>query len=63
MLLAHRLWGEVPHGGAGTLESWEAAHEAALAGLEPEFDAHWPGLDLAEQKTRRAVVAGDGSPY
>jgi len=29
-----------------------------LAELEPEFDAHWRGLDLAEQKTLRAVVAG-----
>jgi hypothetical protein len=63
MLLAHRLWEEVPLGGAATLESWETAHEAALAELEPEFDAHWRGLDLAEQKTLRAVVAGDGSPY
>jgi len=63
MLLAHRLWEEVPQGGAATLASWEAAHEAALAELEPEFDAHWRGLDLAEQKTLRAVVAGGGSPY
>jgi hypothetical protein len=63
MLLAHRLWEEVPQGGAATLTSWEAAHETALAELEPEFDAHWRGLDLAEQKTLRAVVAGVGSPY
>jgi hypothetical protein len=63
MLLAHRLWDEVPAGETGTLGSWERAHAAALEELEPEFDAHWRGLDLAEQKTLRAIVAGDGSPY
>jgi uncharacterized protein len=63
MLLAHRLWAEVESGEAATLADWEAAHDAALAELESEFDAHWRGLDLAEQKTLRAIVAGDGSPY
>ena len=63
MLLAHRLWHEVGPEGTGTLESWEAAHAAALAELEAEFDAHWRGLDLAEQKTLRAIVAGEGSVY
>ena len=31
--------------------------------LEPEFDAQWRGLDASEQKTLRAIVLGDGSPY
>ena len=63
MLLAHRLWEEVPRGAAATLGLWEAAHEAALAELDAEFDARWRGFDLAEQKTLRALIAGDGSPY
>ena len=63
MLLAHRLWEEVPPAAAATLGHWEAAHEAALAELDAEFDARWRGFDLAEQKTLRALIAGDGSPY
>ena len=63
MLLAHRLWDVVQHGEAATLDDWQAAHEAALAELDPELDARWRGFDLAEQKTLRAVIAGDGSPY
>ena len=63
MLLAHRLWGQVPRGEAGSLERWEAAHEAALEELDAEFDARWQGFDLGEQKTLRAVIEGDGSPY
>lgn len=63
MLLAHRLWAEVPKGEAATLDHWRAAHTAALAELNPEFDAQWRGFDTSQQKTMRAVVAGDGSPY
>jgi hypothetical protein len=63
MLLAHRLWEEVRSGDAGTLERWDAAHAAALLELEPEFDAQWRGFDSSEQKTLRALVAGNGSPY
>ena len=63
MLLAYRLWEEVPQGTVATLGHWEAAHEAALAELDAEFDARWRGFDLAEQKTLRALIAGDGSPY
>jgi len=63
MLLAHRLWEQVEPGAAATLGSWQAAHEAALAELEPEFDAQWRGLSISDQKTLRAVIAGDGSPY
>ena len=63
ILLAHRLWNEVPSGETATLGSWERAHVGALEELDAEFDARWRGFDLAEQKTLRAVIAGDGSPY
>jgi hypothetical protein len=63
MLLAHRLWEEVERGVTATLEEWERAHRAALDELQPEFEAQWRGLDTSEQKTMRAVIAGDGSPY
>ena len=63
MLLAHRLWNEVPRGHEATLEEWHAAHVAAMRELDPEFDAQWRGLDPSEQKTLRAIVLGDGSPY
>ena len=63
MLLAHRLWREVERGAAATLDDWARAHAASLAELQPEFDAHWRRLSTNEQKTLRAVVAGDGSPY
>jgi hypothetical protein len=63
MLLAHRLWDEVAHGGAATLGHWEAAYRAALDELDAEFDARWRGFGVSEQKTLRAVIDGDGSPF
>jgi hypothetical protein len=63
MLLAHRLWENVAEGGTASLDDWREAHTAALAELEPEFDAQWRGFDSSEQKTLRALIAGDGSPY
>jgi hypothetical protein len=63
MLLAHRLWATVEKGATATLDDWRVAHEAALAELNPEFDAQWRGFDTSEQKTMRAVIAGFGSPY
>jgi hypothetical protein len=63
MLLAHRLWAEVSKGETATLDHWRAARAAALAELNPEFDAQWRGFDTSQQKTMRAVIAGDGSPY
>jgi hypothetical protein len=63
MLLAHRLWEEVEPKSTATLEDWERAHSAALDELQPEFEAQWRGLDTSEQKTLRAIIAGDGSPY
>ena len=50
-------------GREATLDDWQAAHAAAMRELEPEFDAQWRGLDASEQKTLRAIVLGDGSPY
>jgi hypothetical protein len=63
MLLAHRLWEEVPQTATGTLDAWSRAHAAALAELRPEFDANWRRLSTNEQKALRAVVSGHGSPY
>jgi hypothetical protein len=63
MLLAHRLWEEVPAGSEATLDHWAAAHAAALRELEAEFDAQWRGLDISQQKTLRALLLGDGAPY
>ena len=63
MLLAHRLWEEVEPGEAATLGHWEAAYQAALEELDAEFDARWRGFGVTEQKTLRAVIAGDGSPF
>jgi hypothetical protein len=63
MLLAHRLWEAVPRGDEGTLDAWDVARRAADLELEPEFDAQWRGLDTSEQKTLRALLLGDGSPY
>jgi hypothetical protein len=63
MLLAHRLWEQLEPGATATLDDWTAAHAAAFAELDAEFDAHWRGFGATEQKTLRAIVAGDGSPY
>jgi len=63
MLLAHRLWAAVEPGATATLTDWQAARTAALAELDPEFDAQWRGFDTSQQKTMRAVIAGEGSPY
>ena len=63
MLLAHRLWEEVERGGTATHANWRRAFEQTLAELEPELDARWQRLSVVEQKTLRALLAGDGSPY
>jgi uncharacterized protein len=63
MLLAHRVWEEVPRGETASLDHWQRGHAAALAELDAEFDAQWRGFDNSEQKTLRALIAGDGSPY
>jgi hypothetical protein len=63
MLLAYRLWEQVEQGDTATLDSWARAYETALAELDPEFDAAWRKLSVNHQKTLRAVIAGNGSPY
>jgi hypothetical protein len=63
MLLAHRLWEQVPPDAEATLDDWDAARADAMRELEPEFDAQWRGLDTSEQKTLRALLLGDGAPY
>jgi hypothetical protein len=64
IMLAHHLWEQVAPGEAATLGHWEAAHAAAAAELEPEFDAMWRGYQSAvTQKTLRSIVAGAGSAY
>jgi len=63
MLLAHRLWQEVEADGAATLSDWTRAHGAALAELQPEFDANWRRLPTSSQKALRAIGAGAGSPF
>ncbi len=63
MLLAHRLWEEVEPDGTATLADWTRAYAIALTELQPEFDAHWRRLSTSAQKTLRALVAGDGSPF
>jgi AAA+ ATPase superfamily predicted ATPase len=63
MLLAHRLWEEVPRRGRATAERWQAALERTMTEVEPEFVALWRSLTVTEQKTVRALEEGDGSLY
>ena len=64
IMLAYHLWEQVAEGETATLERWEHAHAAALAELEPEFDARWRGYhSTVAQKTLRSIVAGGGSAY
>jgi hypothetical protein len=63
MLLAHRLWEEVPRGADATGDHWNAAFERALVELTPELEARWQRLTVTEQRTVRALIEGRGSPY
>jgi hypothetical protein len=63
MLLAHRLWEEVPAGETAKAAHWAAALERAMLEVQPELEARWQRFTVTEQKTLRAVVAGRGSPY
>jgi hypothetical protein len=60
--LAHALWERVGDGDTATLDDWRLAHATVIDELSPEFDAHWRGMSPSEQKTLRAVIAGDGRP-
>lgn len=61
MLLAYRLWEEIPAGATGSLPNWEAALDRTLRELEPEFEARWQRFSAVEQKSLRAVVEGRGA--
>ena len=61
MLLAYRLWDEIPSGSTGALPNWEAALDKTLLELEPEFEARWQRFSSVEQKSLRAVVEGRGA--
>lgn len=64
IMLAHRLWEQLPAGATATIHHWELAHAAAAAETEPEFDARWRGYGSpAEQKVLRSIVAGHGSAF
>ena len=63
MLLAHRLWAEVEKGETAGLDEWERAHAAALAELNPSSTRSGAASTPREQKTMRAIIPGEGSPY
>jgi hypothetical protein len=63
MHLAHRLWEQVEEDESGTYENWQAAYEATLEELRPEYEAAWRSFSTSEQKTLRAVIEGQGSPF
>jgi hypothetical protein len=63
MLLAHRLWDEVEHGGTADDEAWLAALAPTKAQTAAEFEALWKGLDANEQRALRAVALFPEAPY
>jgi uncharacterized protein len=63
MLLAHRLWEQVPPGSPATSDDWRAALARTKVDTAPEFDALWRSLTLVEQKTIRAIEETDGTLY
>ncbi len=63
MLLAHRLWEEVPRGGQATFDQWSAALEQTKAQTAAEFEALWKRLQGNEQRALRAVALFPDGPY
>jgi hypothetical protein len=63
MLLAHRLWAEVPRGGTADEEAWLAALAATKAQTAAEFEALWKGLGTNEQRALRALALFPDAPY
>ncbi len=61
MLLAYRVWDEIPMGETGTQPNWDAALDKTLLELEPEFEARWQRFSPVEHKSLRAVVEGRGA--
>lgn len=62
MFLAHHLYAQVKSGAAANAVSWQSALDAALAGVDEEFEAHWRGLKVVDQRVLRAIAVY-GSPY
>ncbi len=63
MLLAHRLWDEIPPGKAGDEEEWQAALARTRSQVAAEFDALWRGLETNEQRALRALALFPEAPY
>ena len=63
MLLAHRLWGEVPRGGTADEDAWLRALAATRVQVAAEFEALWKGLGATEQRTLRALALFPDAPY
>jgi uncharacterized protein len=63
MLLAHRLWDEVPRGQAADEEAWLRALAATRVQVGAEFEALWKGLGATEQRTLRALALFPDAPY
>ncbi|HEY6054871.1 MAG TPA: hypothetical protein VIU86_13110 [Gaiellaceae bacterium] len=63
MHLAHAVWERLEPGETAGYEEWTAGYEAALAELRPEYEAAWRSFGTSEQKTLRAVIEGEGSPF
>jgi uncharacterized protein len=62
MLLAHRLWEEVPAGGEATRQTVDVAIEATLRQLDAELEEAWRALSLNERRVLAAIASGL-SPY
>lgn len=63
MLLAHRLWEEVPRGGAAGEEAWLRALAQTKAQTAAEFEALWKRLKANEQRALRALALFPEAPY
>jgi hypothetical protein len=48
MLLAHRLWEQVPAGSPPTSDDWRAALARTKVDTAPEFDALWRNLTFVQ---------------
>ena len=62
MFLAHHLFAQVRSGKSADAVHWQLALDAALAGVDEEFEAHWRALKVVDQRVLRAI-ATYGSPY
>jgi hypothetical protein len=63
MLLAHRLWDEVPRGSSADDEAWLRALARTKAQTAAEFEALWKRLEANEQRALRALALFPDAPY